>query len=73
MNTAKNHRKKNFKDPDFWNKVKPSNIPVANRPAWMTFDDEWVDEVRRGLLACKVFLWYPLYCKQLCILPTIIV
>lgn len=27
----------------------------------MTFDDEWVDEVRRGLLACKVFLWYPLY------------
>ncbi|KFY43384.1 hypothetical protein V495_03973 [Pseudogymnoascus sp. VKM F-4514 (FW-929)] len=53
--------KKNFKDPDFWNKVKPSNIPVANRPAWMTFDDEWVDEVRRGLLACKVFLWYPLY------------
>lgn len=27
----------------------------------MTFDDEWVDEVRRGFLACKVFLWYPLY------------
>jgi len=27
----------------------------------MTFDDEWVDEVRRGLLACKVFLWFPLY------------
>jgi POT family proton-dependent oligopeptide transporter len=27
----------------------------------MTFDDAWVDEVRRGLLACKVFLWYPLY------------
>ncbi|EGX90443.1 peptide transporter PTR2-A [Cordyceps militaris CM01] len=30
-------------------------------PAWMTFDDEWVDEVKRGVLACKVFLWYPLY------------
>jgi len=27
----------------------------------MTFDDAWVEEVRRGLLACKVFLWYPLY------------
>jgi POT family proton-dependent oligopeptide transporter len=27
----------------------------------MTFDDEWVDEVRRGFLACKVFLWYPIY------------
>ncbi|KAH8650925.1 peptide transporter PTR2-A [Tricladium varicosporioides] len=52
---------KNFKDPDFWNRVKPSNIAPADRPEWMTFDDEWVDEVRRGLLACKVFLWYPLY------------
>jgi len=53
--------KRNFKDPEFWNVVKPSNIAPADRPAWMTFDDAWVDEVRRGLLACKVFLWYPLY------------
>jgi POT family proton-dependent oligopeptide transporter len=44
----------------FWDDVKPSNM--ESRPAWMTFDDEWVDEVRRGLLACKVFLWYPIYC-----------
>jgi POT family proton-dependent oligopeptide transporter len=29
----------------------------------MTFDDAWVDEVRRGLMACGVFLWYPLYCE----------
>lgn len=29
----------------------------------MTFDDQWVDEVGRALKACKVFLWYPLYCK----------
>lgn len=73
MNIAKHHRKKNFNDPEFWNKVKPSNIPIANRPAWMTFDDEWVDEVRRGLLACKVFLWYPLYCKPpLCLLIVIV-
>lgn len=27
----------------------------------MTFNDAWVDEVGRGLVACKVFLWYPLY------------
>jgi len=47
----------------FWERVKPSNIPEAERPAWMVFDDAWVDEVRRGLLACKVFLWYPIYCK----------
>jgi POT family proton-dependent oligopeptide transporter len=53
--------KRNFKDPNFWNAVKPSNIAPENRPDWMTFDDAWVDEVRRGLLACKVFLWYPLY------------
>jgi len=27
----------------------------------MTFDDHWVDEVRRGWSACQVFLWYPLW------------
>ncbi|ORY19533.1 POT family-domain-containing protein [Clohesyomyces aquaticus] len=55
--------KRNFRDPDFWNKVKPSSIRARGEtvPSWMTFDDEWVDEVRRGVLACKVFLWYPLY------------
>ncbi|PSN62742.1 MFS peptide transporter-like protein Ptr2 [Corynespora cassiicola Philippines] len=55
--------KKNLRDPDFWNRVKPSAIRARGEtvPAWMTFDDAWVDEVRRGLLACKVFLWYPLY------------
>jgi len=41
--------------------VKPSNIPADRRPTWMTFDDAWVDEVRRGFNACAVFLWYPLY------------
>ena len=70
----------------FWNKAKPSTIPEASRPKWMTFDDgesdispiasprlnvldqrltalssaAYVDEVRRGLKACKVFCWYPL-------------
>lgn len=52
---------RNFQDPNMWDQAKPSKI--ANPPAWMTFDDAWVDEVRRGLVACKVFLWYPLYCK----------
>lgn len=27
----------------------------------MTFDDSWVDEVRRGFAACAVFTWYPLF------------
>ncbi|KAJ5419915.1 uncharacterized protein N7487_003465 [Penicillium crustosum] len=45
---------------DIWAAVKPSHLG-ASKPAWMDFDDAWVDEVRRGLLACRVFLWYPLY------------
>ena len=56
------HSRRNVKKPDFWEDVKPSNMG-DRRPSWMNFDDEWVDEVRRGLLACKVFLWYPIYCK----------
>lgn len=57
------NKKSKFKDPEFWNKVKPSELRARGEPvpAWMTFDDAWVDEVKRGLLACKVFLWYPLY------------
>jgi POT family proton-dependent oligopeptide transporter len=47
-------------DTNIWNAVKPS-VLGANKPAWMDFDDAWVDEVRRGLMACRVFLWYPLY------------
>ena len=45
---------------DFWESVKPSKLG-SNKPAWMTFDDVWVDEVRRGLKACTVFLWYPVW------------
>ncbi|KAL4953051.1 POT family-domain-containing protein [Aspergillus filifer] len=47
-------------DTHFWNAVKPTTLGES-RPTWMTFDDEWVDEVARGLKACRVFLWYPLY------------
>jgi len=51
---------KHLYDGTFWTSVKPSALG-ASRPAWMTFDDVWVDEVRRGFHACSVFLWYPLY------------
>lgn len=51
---------KNLRADDFWENVKPSRLG-ANKPSWMTFDDVWVDEVRRGLKACTVFLWYPVY------------
>ncbi|KAL2006021.1 hypothetical protein VTN00DRAFT_9675 [Thermoascus crustaceus] len=49
----------NVRADDFWEGVKPSR--VQNKPGWMTFDDAWVDEVRRAIKACAVFLWYPVY------------
>lgn len=52
---------KNMHDGTFWDSVKPSNIEPSRRPQWMTFDDAWVDEVRRGFAACAVFCWYPLW------------
>lgn len=52
---------KNTHDGTMWASAKPSNIPVAQRPKWMTFDDAFVDELRRGFAACAVFTWYPLY------------
>ncbi|KAG6888586.1 hypothetical protein C0995_007268 [Termitomyces sp. Mi166 len=45
---------------DFWENAKPSKLG-DKKPEWMTFDDNWVDEVRRGLKACAVFCWYPVY------------
>jgi POT family proton-dependent oligopeptide transporter len=59
LNPVKTFQRLN--DGTFWEDVKPSNIDPSRRPEWMTFDDQWVDEVRRGLLACSVFCWYPLY------------
>lgn len=52
----------NCRAPGFWENVKPSK--VRNKPDWMTFDDKWVDEVRRAVKACGVFLWYPIYCSS---------
>ncbi|MBE3049478.1 hypothetical protein IMZ48_44665 [Candidatus Bathyarchaeota archaeon] len=44
----------------FWESIRPSQLG-PDRPAFMTFDDAWVDEVRRGLNACAVFLWFPVF------------
>lgn len=44
---------------DFWERSKPSKL--KHRPAWMTFDDAWVDEVRRGFKACTVFFYFPIF------------
>ncbi|KAK2813799.1 hypothetical protein FQN50_000199 [Emmonsiellopsis sp. PD_5] len=50
---------RNLGSPNFWEDVKPSN--VAFKPKFMTFDDAWVDEVARGVKACLVFAYYPLF------------
>ncbi|RFU35192.1 hypothetical protein B7463_g1095, partial [Scytalidium lignicola] len=52
---------RHLNDGTFWEISKPSNVAPSERPSWMTFDDSWVDEVRRGFAACSVFCWYPLY------------
>lgn len=59
-----------FKEGNFWDDAKPSKYIAAHaadgekagaKPKWMDWDDKWVDEVRRGLKACVVFVWYPIY------------
>ncbi|KAI0764944.1 oligopeptide transporter [Fomes fomentarius] len=52
---------KNFNAPDFWESAKPSHYNAEDRPSWMTFDDVWVDEVKRGFKACSVFTWIPIW------------
>jgi len=52
---------RHMNDGTFWDSVKPSAIPAAERPAWMDFDDSWVEEVRRGWHSVLVFLYFPLY------------
>ncbi|CCM03467.1 uncharacterized protein FIBRA_05600 [Fibroporia radiculosa] len=47
--------------PKFWDGVKPSRLEDSLRPEWMAFDDQWIEELKRGLQACEVFLWYPIY------------
>ncbi|OAQ97709.1 hypothetical protein LLEC1_03187 [Akanthomyces lecanii] len=44
-----------------WDVARPSKVAISDRPSWMTYDDAWVDEVRRGLMACKVFLFLPVF------------
>ncbi|GAA6062230.1 hypothetical protein JCM10212_000809 [Sporobolomyces blumeae] len=50
-----------WKASGFWDAAKPSNIPVDERPSYMTWSDTWVDEVRRGFKACQVFVFFPIY------------
>ncbi|KAL0567160.1 hypothetical protein V5O48_014835 [Marasmius crinis-equi] len=57
LNPVQTYR--NMTADDFWENAKPSRQQTI--PKWMTFDDAWVDEVRRGIKACSVFVWYPIF------------
>lgn len=46
----------------FWERIKPSRVTGTDRPEFMnTIDDAWVDEIRRGVSACYVFAFLPLF------------
>ncbi|SPN96531.1 related to PTR2 - Di- and tripeptide permease [Cephalotrichum gorgonifer] len=51
---------RNMGKDSFWQSIRPSELG-PDKPKFMTFDDAWVDEVRRGLKACAVFLWFPVF------------
>lgn len=55
---------RNWTAPNFWERAKPDAVLAAyggTRPKWLTYDATYVDEVKRGLKACQVFLFYPLW------------
>lgn len=52
-----------LKAPQFWEQAKPSfytsqGLPVPEKITW---DDAWISELRRGVKACYVFAYFPLY------------
>ncbi|KAJ6546896.1 PTR2-domain-containing protein [Mycena capillaripes] len=55
-----------IKGGDNWNVAKPSNIEVAGglkskSTGWITWDDDFVDELKRTIVACKLFLFIPVF------------
>ncbi|KAF7353815.1 PTR2-domain-containing protein [Mycena venus] len=49
-----------------WNVAKPSNIEAAGglknkNTGWVTWDDDFVDELKRTIVACKLFLFLPIF------------
>jgi POT family proton-dependent oligopeptide transporter len=62
---------KRMHESGFWEAAKPSVFLMRSnanandeRAKRMTWDDQWVEEIRRGFKACKVFMWYPIYCER---------
>ncbi|KAL0573278.1 hypothetical protein V5O48_008685 [Marasmius crinis-equi] len=55
-----------FKGGEYWNSAKPTQIQAAGglpkkKAGYITWDDDLIDEVKRTLKACKLFLFLPIY------------
>ncbi|KAJ7241852.1 PTR2-domain-containing protein, partial [Mycena rebaudengoi] len=55
-----------LKGGDNWNVAKPSNIEAAGglpkkKVGWVTWDDDFVDELKRTIVACRLFLFLPIF------------
>lgn len=48
-----------WSSPEIWDKAKPTKM--ARVPDYVTWDDAWPDQVRRGLSACVVFVPFPVF------------
>ncbi|KAJ7084827.1 PTR2-domain-containing protein [Mycena belliarum] len=49
-----------------WNVAKPTNIAASGglknkERGWITWDDDFVDELKRTITACKLFLFLPIF------------
>jgi POT family proton-dependent oligopeptide transporter len=54
---------RNCKADSFWQNAKPSVLLARGEtlPSYMNWDDQWIDELRRGVKSCAVFTFMPLF------------
>lgn len=60
-----------YKEGSLWEYAKPSNMVARGETTYkhyknkeITWDDQWVIDIRRTLQSCKIFLYFPMF--QLC-------
>lgn len=51
---------RNCKSDHFWDVSRPSMVQDQS-PDWMIYNDRWIDELSRGIKACAIFIFFPLY------------
>ncbi|KAI5816460.1 MFS peptide transporter [Pyronema omphalodes] len=48
-----------LQDQHIWEAAKPSTMPFPEAiPEWMNYQDKWIDELRVGIKACPVFIFF---------------